>query len=174
MSGMSGKYRQIVNDLENNIKDEETLEFVKEKFADLSMMFIDMIDRITELTDARIKVIEEKQKEINTRINNVQSAVDGIESDIYEDDDANYEFEIVCPYCNYEFTADIEDENKEEIVCPECQNTIELDWNQDDLEGCTGSCHTCHSQCGVAEDDEEYTVDSGKDVNNKENEDEDM
>lgn len=175
MSEMSGKYRQIITDLENGIKDEETLEFVKEKFADMSMMFIDMIDRITAMTDKRIEQIEEKQNEINAKINSVQSAVDGIESDIYEADDSNYEFEIVCPYCNYEFTTDIEDENKEEIICPECHNTIELDWNQDDFDECTGSCHSCHSHCGVAEDEEEYTIDSSEDINQKDNEeDEDM
>ena len=48
--------------------------------------------------DNKVQEIEEKQMEILNRINSVQSAVDGIEKDIYEDDE-NYEFEIVCPYC---------------------------------------------------------------------------
>ena len=47
-----------------------------------------------------------------------------ISNDIYEDED---DFEIVCPYCNFEFIADI-DESKTEIICPECENVIELDW----------------------------------------------
>lgn len=158
MSEMNGKYKQIIEDLEKNIKDPQELEFVKGKFSDLSLLFIDIIDRLTSLTDARIKEIEEKQKDILNRMNHIQTAVDGIENDIYEDDD-NYEFEIVCPYCNYEFTADIEDEERNEIQCPECHNTIELDWNsEEEYEvGCSGSCSGCASHC-IAEDDEEYDI----------------
>lgn len=160
MSDINGKYKQILQDLENNIQDPEELNFVKEKFSELSMMFIDMLDRVTKLTDMKIQEIEAKQQNITERLNNVQKAVDGIESDIYEedsDDDNSYEFEIVCPYCNHEFTADIEEDGNDEIECPECHNTIELDWNCDD-EGCQGGCCShCDSHCEeVAEDDEEY------------------
>ena len=73
--------------------------------------------------------IEEKQMEILNRINSVQSAVDGIEKDIYEDDE-NYEFEIVCPYCEHEFIIDA-NEDQNAIECPECKNIIELDWSGD-------------------------------------------
>lgn len=170
MSEMNGKYKQIMQEIEENVKDPETLEFIKEKFAEMSMLFVDMLDRVTKLTDNKVQEIEEKQMEILNRINSVQSAVDGIEKDIYEDDE-NYEFEIVCPYCNYEFTADIEDESKEEIQCPECHNTIELDWNMEEEGGCSGSCSHC-AGC-VVEDDEEYKLDDDEE-NNNENEDEDM
>ena len=54
------------------------------------------------------------QEEINNKVSNVQSLVNEIESDIYEEDEG-YEFEIVCPYCNYEFTADIEEDEKERL-----------------------------------------------------------
>lgn len=167
MSEMSGKYKQIIKDLEENVKDPETLEFVKEKVADLSILFVDMLDRVTKLTDNKVQEIEEKQNEILNRVNLVQSVVDGIEKDIYEDDE-NYEFEIVCPYCNYEFTADIEDESKEEIQCPECHNTIELDWNMEEEAGCAGGCSHC-AGC-VAEDNEDYELDEEE----NEDEDEDM
>ena len=99
MSDIKGKYKKILEDLENNIKDSEDLQYAKEKFMELSLLFMDIIDRLTILTDARIKEIEDKQTEIDNKINSVQSIVDEIEGDIYEDDE-NYEFEIVCPYCN--------------------------------------------------------------------------
>ena len=47
MSEMSGKYNEIMQELESNIKDPEELKFVKDKFSDLSMLFVDMLDRIT-------------------------------------------------------------------------------------------------------------------------------
>ena len=156
MSDLRNHYQTILKDLENYFQTEEDKEFVTQKFQELSIMFMDIIDRLTYLTDKKVKEVEERQKEIEQKIDNVQKAVDGIESDIYEDEEG-YEFEIVCPYCNHEFTADIEEDGNDEIECPECHNTIELDWNCDD-EGCQGGCCShCDSHCEeVAEDDEEY------------------
>ena len=156
MSDIKGKYKKILEDLENNIKDPEDLIYAKEKFMEVSMLFMDIIDRLTILTEARIKEIEEKQGEIENKISSVQSLVDEIEGDIYEDD-GNYEFEIVCPYCNYEFTTDIEDEEKEEIKCPNCNNIIELDWNSEEG-ACDGNCSHCYGE-EVAEEEEEYDND---------------
>ena len=170
MSDLKNHYQAILTELENHFQNEDDQAFVLSKFQELSMMFMDVIDRLTYLTDIRIKEVEEKQQEIDNRIETVKKAVDGIENDIYEDDEA-YEFEIVCPYCNYEFTADIEDESKEEIQCPECHNAIELDWNMEEEGGCSGSCSHC-AGC-VAEDDEEYKLDDDEE-NNNEDEDEDM
>jgi len=66
--------------------------------------------------------------------------------DIY-DDGNDMDFAIICPYCNYEFDAEI-DEQFNEIKCPECGNTIELDWNgnpdDDSDNGCHGGCSGCH------------------------------
>ena len=133
-----------------------------------------MLDRITKLTDMRIQEIEAKQQEIANKISSVQTIVDGIENDIYEDGD-NYEFEIICPYCNYEFTTDIEEEGKNEIQCPECHNTIELDWNtEEEVEGhCSGGCSHCMSEC-VAEEEEEYKLEENETDDDPEEKDEDM
>ena len=66
-----------------------------------------------------------------------------------------FDFEIVCPYCEYEFIIDA-DEDKNEVECPECNNTIELDWSGDlcDDEGCSGHCHGC-SSCGDSDEDDD-------------------
>ena len=176
MSDIKGKYKKILDDLENNIKNPGDLIYTKEKFMELTLIFMDIIDRLTALTDARIKEIEERQEEINSRISSVQSMVDEIEGDIYEEDDG-YEFEIVCPYCNYEFTTDMADEERDEIKCPNCNNIIELDWNQeDDCSACAGNCSHCYED-EVAEESSEYKT-SGKeekqekqDENNEDDED---
>ena len=121
MSDLKNHYQAILTELENHFQDEEDKVFVLNKFQELSMMFMDVIDRLTYLTDIRIKEVEERQQEIDNRIETVKKAVDGIENDIYEDDEA-YEFEIVCPYCNHEFVADINSEENAEVECPECHN----------------------------------------------------
>ena len=176
MSDIKGKYKKILEDLEKHIKDPEDLLYTKEKFMELSLIFMDIIDRLTALTDARIKEVEERQAEINEKINSVQSMVDEIEGDIYEDEE-DYEFEIICPYCNYEFTTDIEDGEKEEVKCPNCHNIIELDWNNDEEFSCGGNCSHCHEE-QVAEDSKEYKASERKQKKDEQeenkNEDEDM
>ncbi len=153
MSELSNRYRQILKDLQTNIKNPEDKEFVMSKVQELSMMFMDIIDRLTYLTDLKIKEVEDGQKEIDKRISKLQRAVDGIENDIYEDDET-YEFEILCPYCNHEFVTDINADINTEVECPECHNMIELDWNGEDEE-CLHECSECGHEC-VAEDEENY------------------
>lgn len=152
MSVLNENYKRIISEIEAKVSNPEELEFVKKKVAELSMMFIETIDTLTQKTEERIKEIEDKQTQIETKINKVENAVNEIESDIYSEEDANFEFEIVCPYCNNEFVTEINEEDlKKEVRCPECNNVIELDWNEDE-DGCTGDCHGCHG-CEDDEDD---------------------
>ena len=76
-----------------------------------------------------IQNIEDKQKKHEEKIDEMAQKMKELCKDIYEDEYAD--FEIVCPYCNYHFDADI-DETRNEIVCPECTNIIELDWDEDE------------------------------------------
>ena len=142
MSDLKNHYQSILAELDNHFQDKEEKAFVLNKFQELSMMFMDVIDRLTFLTDIRVEEVEEKQKVIEDRIEIVKKAVDGIENDIYEDDEP-YEFEISCPYCNNEFVADINSEENTEIECPECHNIIELDWNEEECGGCCSGCDGC-------------------------------
>ena len=163
MSDLKNRYQTILNELENHFQNEEDQKFVTEKFQELSVMFMDVIDRLTSITDMKIKEVEEKQKEIENKISTVQKTVDGIENDIYEDDES-YEFEIICPYCSHEFVTDIDNENNEEIQCPECHNIIELDWDGED-EDC--GCCSHHCDCEECEDDcnyENYNDDDDEDM----------
>ena len=43
----------------------------------------------------------------------------------------------------------------QEIICPECNNTIELDWGEDDECGCSDmGCDCCSHDCHHDEDDD--------------------
>lgn len=162
MSVLSDNYKKIISEIETQITNPEELEFVKQKISELSMMFMDIIDNLANTADEKIKQIEDKQKEIETKMSKVENTVNEIESDIYTGEE-EFDFEIVCPYCNYEFEAEINGKN--EIVCPECNNVIELDWNEED-EGCSGHCSSCH---GCEEDD--FEEEKEEDNNQEENED---
>lgn len=137
--------------------------------------------KIIEELEKRLQKVEEKERFLNDRLNALQHVVSDIEEDIYEDyddcdcddecdcgdncecdDDCDcgcnddFEFEIVCPYCDEEFTIslDLLDDEISEIKCPKCNNVIELDWNQEDEEGCSGHCGGCHG-CGEISEDED-------------------
>ena len=150
MSKFSEKYKSIIKDLEDNIKDKDDLEYIKEKLSVLFMDFLNEIESITDMCDAKLKEIEQKQKQLEEKATRLEESVQKMENDIYLTD--NYDFEIVCPYCNYEFVTEF-DELKKEIKCPECNNTIELDWNEEEEEGCAGNCACCHGECEENDDD---------------------
>ena len=123
---------------------------------------MDIIDRITSVNSDRMDELEKYQDQLEQKLDKVKETVDLIKKDIYEDED--YDFEIVCPYCNHEFVANIEDELKEEIECPECHNVIELDWDGED-DCCSGGCASCgHHHVECEDDDEEDKNDEDDDM----------
>lgn len=182
MSDLRNRYKQILKELEEHIEDEKERRFVTQKFQELSVVFMDIIDRLTYITDIRVKEVEERQKEIEEQISTVQKTVDGIENDIYEDEEL-YDFEIVCPYCTHDFVADINSDINTEIECPECHNIIELDWNGEE-DHCEHECSCCGHECMentemIYENEEQksekkYNKQKQEVDNQTENEDEDM
>ena len=152
MSTLNDNYKRIISEIEQKVTNKEELDFVKEKIEELSILFLNVIDELSIKTEDRIRRIERKQNIIDEKVSNVQKAVDEMENDMYDEQDNEdvedgFEFEIVCPYCNYEFVEELneKDSMKNEIECPECHNIIELDWNDEEEEqGCmSGECSTC-------------------------------
>ena len=151
MGTIKTEYKSFLDDIEKNIKDKEDLEYIKKRFASFVDVILDQIDYILDYKKDEINKLEETQKELETNMKKIQQVVNNIERDIYDDD---FDFEIICPYCNYEFFIDV-DENKTEIECPECKNMIELDWSgdvEDDQNNCNGNCKGC-SGCEDEDDD---------------------
>lgn len=198
MAELNKNYNRIMSELESKIKDPKELDFVKSKFSELSVMFMDTIERLV--------ANSEKQLALEKKVDTIQKSLKRIENDIYIDDsdeddcncedcncddcdcedcddcdcddcdeecnhcygdqmhdhDLDYEFEIVCPYCDYEFVTGKETNLKDKIECPNCHNIIELDW--DDY--CNGECDHCGEPCY----NEELNVEESK-VNEEENKD---
>ena len=152
MSILKDEYKNFLDDIENNIKNKEDLEYIKKRFADFVDKVLNHIDYIVRYKKQEIENLEDTQKQLIQRIDKMQNVIDNIEKDIYSDE--GFDFEIVCPYCNYEFVIDM-DEEKTEIECPECKNMIELDWSGDpsDDDECNGHCSGC-SGCDNPEEDD--------------------
>ena len=108
MARISEEYLKILEDLNKNIKDEEERKYVVKKFSEMSALYLDVIDRISEMGTKRVEELEDYQGKLEKKISKLADSVNLIKNDIYEED--SYDFEIVCPYCNHEFVADVESE----------------------------------------------------------------
>ena len=154
MAILKDEYQKFLEDIEKNIKDPDDLLYIKQRVAAFLDIVLTQMDYLIDYKEDKMAKLEQTQKELNSKLSKMQEVIDNIEKDIYSED--GFDFEIVCPYCNYEFVIDV-DENKTEIQCPECQNIIELDWSgnpDDDAEnGCNGDCHGCNG-CDDQENDE--------------------
>ena len=124
---LSDEMHNFIQDVKNNIKNPEDLSYIlkrTEKFFDI--VFKEM-ENIADYKEEEINKIEARQKEQDNKLKEIQARVNELYSDVYDEDYGD--FEIVCPYCNYAFGADVDETNKE-IICPECENVIELDWDE--------------------------------------------
>ena len=154
MGMLKNEYKSFLDDIEKNIKNKEDLEYIKGRFASFLDVMLEQMDYIMDYKQEEIEKLESTQKDLDERLQKMQQVIDNIEKDIYAED--GFDFEIVCPYCNYEFIIDV-DENRTEIECPECNNIIELDWtgdsdNDEQESNCSGHCGGC-SGCGNDEED---------------------
>ena len=154
MSNSTEKFENLIKDLEQNLENKKDLEYVKKAVSEFLNNKNDSIEK-------KMLILEEGQRELEFKINKIDEVLKKIEEDLYidEEEDENFEFEVVCPYCNYTFNAQL-DELKEYITCPECNNIIELDWNQEESQ-CSGCCSCCHDseELDFEEDEEDYDDD---------------
>lgn len=150
MSNLNVKFKKILEDLEQNIQNKEDLEYVKVQIFNLYNLFFDEINRIEDMTAARMETIAGTQAALQEKVENLENEMKSMEKELYIDEDSD--FSITCPYCNYELIVESED-LKDEIECPECNNIIELDWG-DECDGHDGCCgHDC-SHCNHDEEDD--------------------
>ena len=173
MAKLREEYKKFLEDIEKNLKNKEDLEYVKVRFSMFVDKVIDEMDMLVDYKTQKMNELEERQKEIDDKMNKMQQIIDNIEKDIYSDE--GFDFEIICPYCDNQFVIDV-DENKTEIECPVCNNIIELDWSGDleeDAE-CNGSCSGCHGCDDDQEEQEDKKQSTQGEENKEENNDDDM
>lgn len=146
MPNLNSSFKEILSDLEKNIKDKEDLEYVKVQIFNLYNLFFEEITNLEELANNRVAEIARTQTSIDEKIDEITKGLKSIEEDIYgeenEDEDEDYEFSVLCPYCDKDFVVEI-DEIEDEIVCPLCNNKIELDWGDDCDCDCGCDCDDC-------------------------------
>lgn len=140
---LKNEMNNFMQDIETKITNQEERDFILDRTAQLFNVIVDEMENVLDYKTNEIQALESKQKEIDGKMDDMEAVLKNITRDIYEDEE---DFEIICPYCNNEFDADV-DENITEVVCPECENTIELDWGIEEDNNCNGNCSGCNG-CG--------------------------
>lgn len=140
---LKNEMNNFMQDIETKITNQEERDFILDRTAQLFNVIVDEMENVLDYKTNEIQALESKQKEIDGKMDDMEAVLKNITRDIYEDEE---DFEIICPYCNNEFDADV-DENVTEVVCPECENTIELDWGIEEDNNCNGDCSGCNG-CG--------------------------
>lgn len=160
MSQLQDNFNAIIAKIEEKITDAEQLNFIKEQIAEISMLYIDELNKIMDLSERRVNKVFENQKILEKKLEDIEKNMSNIKEELFVEDE--YDFEIICPYCNHEFVSDIDSKNKE-VKCPECGNIIELDWNEEEHD-CGGHCGSCGG-CGHEEecDDSEEQQENNED-----------
>lgn len=128
IKSLSNEMNQFLRDIKENIKNPEELSYILKRTENFFDAVIKEVEEIMKYKEKEFKKLEKKQKDQDKEINEMQEKVRDLYKDIYDEEYGD--FEIICPYCNYLFNADIDESNKE-IICPECNNIIELDWDEE-------------------------------------------
>ena len=129
MTELQEKLKQVLADLEKKLKNKEDFEYAKEQIFGLYTLFLDELDEIQQTTSAKLDNISAKYSMLEDKMGQVEQELNRIQRGLNAD--SEYEMEIVCPYCDADFTLDTSDEGQEAVACPECNNIIELDWSDD-------------------------------------------
>ena len=128
MSDLEKQYQKMIETLENSIKDKDELMKAKEQLDDIVSIVVDDCNEIMDRYDERIKKIQDKNSEYETRITILEEKLRYFEKMVESED---YDFFITCTYCGFEFQTDYDDE-VDEIECPECGQIFDIEWDDDD------------------------------------------
>ena len=124
------KYNEILRNLESHIFNKKDLDYIKKQITELTIVYINEIDKNNNKTNKKFSNIEKRLLEIENKID----LLEDMDDDVEEPNNFNNGENINCPYCNYNFFVEYDISNKE-INCPNCDNLIVLDWGdfEDDM-----------------------------------------
>ena len=162
MTDLKKRFNKILQDIEKNVTNKEDVNYIKTQVYNISLLFLDELDKLAEINLGILNVMIDRVKELNRRIATMEKVIDNIQKEMYISPDCD--FEIMCPYCGTEFVEDFTDGMEKEVRCPECDNVIELDWNDD---GC--SEHNCNcEECDDCDEEDNQEENENEDEDSEE------
>lgn len=116
---VSKKYDEVLKNLESNISNKKDLDYIKTQINELTIAYIDEINKENTKSHKRFGNIEKRLLALENKV------------DLLDDEDVEEEYgeKIKCPYCNHEFFVEYDITNQE-TNCPSCDNLIVLDWGE--------------------------------------------
>ena len=116
----------------------------KDKQTKIIKALIDLVNEMAE----EITVLEQCYDDVCDQIDALDEDLAGVEDLIYEDDDDDDDdddftckcgeddaaYEVVCPTCGAEIGLDEDQLNDGGMICPNCGETLEFDYDEDELD----------------------------------------
>ena len=68
MSNLQENFNNIIKDLEKNIENKKDLEYIKTQVYNISLLFIDELDKISELNMNRVDKLISRHKELTNKM----------------------------------------------------------------------------------------------------------
>ena len=122
---ISKKYNEILKNLESHISNKKDLDYIKKQITDLTIVYIDEINKNDNKTSKKFNNIEKRLLELENKMD----LFEDMDEEFIEEPEIENGEKINCPYCNYSFLVKYDVLNKE-INCPKCDNLIVLDWGE--------------------------------------------
>lgn len=117
---LSNKFKQVISNIEKQLSNKEDLDFVKRQITELTMSYINELERLEKNYDSKVAQCTERIDFMEKDLEDLKDKVVGEEIDVEP---------ITCPYCNSKFLIEF-DKKQKDIKCPDCRNIIELDWEE--------------------------------------------
>ena len=72
MPNIKKRLNEIVEDIEKNIKNKDDLEYIKSQIYNISLLFLDELDKVVETHLGRLNVLLEREKRLTRRVENME------------------------------------------------------------------------------------------------------
>ena len=104
---LNKKFKEVMNNLEENIEDKKELAYAKSQVTELTMEYLDELQKLESVYKRKLVMFE-------NRLEDLENAMQKLDNEIFQeesDDDMDLE-PIKCPYCNTNFFIEFDNSKK--------------------------------------------------------------
>ena len=81
MSKLREEFNAIIAKIEERITDEEELSFIKQQIIDVSMLYINELNKVIDISERRVNQVVENQRILEKKQNKIESTLNNMEKE---------------------------------------------------------------------------------------------
>ena len=83
MTDLKKRFNEILQNIEKSVSNKEDLDYIKTQVYNVSMLFLNELDKLAEINLVRLNTMINKEKELETKIENMEKVIANLEKEIY-------------------------------------------------------------------------------------------